>query len=237
MAATLIHQPAYILHARPHGDTSIVADCFTVDFGRVAVYARGAKAKKKSQLRTLLNPFLPSIISTVGSGSLKTLTSIEAVGPSRSITGRALYCAFYLNELLVRLLPENDPQPDIFNYYKNILEALSDYREESGDAGLEVLLRTFEWLVIQQVGASFSLTHTADSNADVKADCYYRFVVNLGLVESRDSSGATIGASLLRFAAGDLADESTRFDMKIFMRRVLKPLLGAKPLKSKELFR
>ena len=238
MATPIVHQATYILHTRPYGDTSIIADCFTRDFGRVAVYARGARAKKKSQFRTLINPFVPSLISAIGNGALKTLTSLEAVGPARTISGRALYCGFYLNELLVRLLPEGESQPEVFNYYKNILEEFSCYKESDGDAGLEVLLRTFEWLLVQQVGAAFSLTETADTGQMILPQDYYRPVTGQGLVSVANTVvGGVPGSSILRFSRGDLSDAETRMDIKRFMRIVLRPLLGSRPLKSQELFR
>jgi len=236
VAASITHQPVYILHTRPYGDTSVIADCFTRDYGRISVYARGVRSKKKSQVRTLVDPFIPSLISVIGSGSLKTLTSLEAIGPARTIAGRALYCGFYLNELLVRLLPESEAQPELFNYYKSILEEFSCYRAGDGDAGLEVLLRTFEWLLVQQVGAAFSLTETTTGQL-IDPQGFYRLLLSQGLVSSADRVGAFLGSSILKFSQGDLSEAETRKDIKHFMRVVLRPLLGSRPLKSQELFR
>lgn len=237
MVGDFSDQPAFVLHSRPYGDTSLIVDCFCQDLGRVSLYARGAKANKKKNARALLNAFSLLLISASGKGSLKNLLAVESVGSSLALKGRALFCGFYLNELLVRLLPEADSQRDLFNYYKNILEELSRYDEQAGDAAMEVLLRTFEWLLVQQVGASFSLVVTADTNQALKSNLYYRFVNNLGLIESKEQVGATRGDSLLKFSVGDLSEASTRHDIKLFMRSVLMPLLGGRPLKSRELFR
>ncbi|BFM11688.1 hypothetical protein R50072_18410 [Simiduia litorea] len=138
----------------------------------------------------------------------------------------------------MRLLPEGESQPEIFNYYKNILEAFSSYEETDGDAGLEVLLRTFEWLLVQQVGAAFSLTEAADTGQLILSQGYYRPVAGQGLISVVDTSvGAFLGSSILKFSQGDLSDADTRMDIKRFMRVVLRPLLGSRPLKSQELFR
>jgi len=38
-------QPAYVLHHRPYRDTSRILELFTRDYGRVSVFARGAREK------------------------------------------------------------------------------------------------------------------------------------------------------------------------------------------------
>lgn len=230
-------EPAFILHARSYGDTSLIIDAFTRTFGRISLYARGAKAKKKQGIRPLLNPFIPVNITGVGKGSLKSLTAIESTGAAYSLRGRSLYCGFYLNELLVRLLPEEDSQTELFEFYTNIVTDLAAHDPDWGDAPLEVLLRTFEWLLVQQVGQSFSLVHDANTGQPVEFNKHYIHQFQTGMVACEMRSGAISGKALIEFSVGNLADAESRREIKELMRAVLKPLLGARPLNSRALFR
>lgn len=231
-------EPAFILHSRHYGDTSLIIDCFTRSQGRVSLYARGARAKRKSgQQRAMLNPFIPVLVSAQGKGTLKTITGLEADGPACTLRGRALYCGFYLNELLVRLLPEYEQQENLFDYYQACLGQLATCDEAAGDQQLEQLLRSFEWLLVCLMGMGFSLSMEANSQQPVQPDRYYRFESQLGLITSEAGPGVTSGAALLAFEAGDMTNSALRLEIKHFMRRVLKPLLGGRPLSSRELFR
>ena len=69
-------QEAFILQQRPYGNTSVIAEVFTRNYGRVSVLARGAKNPKSNSL--VFNTFF----KTQDNGfqddpDLKTLTHIE----------------------------------------------------------------------------------------------------------------------------------------------------------------
>nr|WP_246341251.1 DNA repair protein RecO [Simiduia aestuariiviva] len=224
------------MHSRAYGDTSLIVDYFSRTHGLQSLYARGAKSKKKTGHRALLNPFIPLTVSAKGRGSLKTLTSIESVGPAYQLKGRALFCGFYLNELIKRLLPEDDGQSQLFDFYSDILSDLAVHAPEWGDAPLEVRLRSFEWLLVQKVGAGFSLVECIDAEP-VRPNQYYSLIHQQGLQAVAPGEGAVSGAALLALAEGNLRLESDRQEIKQFMRRVLRPLLGSKPLASRELFK
>lgn len=235
MSTVLELEQGFILHSRAYGDTSLIVDCLTRRCGRQSVYARGAKSKKKSSVRALINPFLPVVVSAKGRGGLKTLTALESAGTAYRLQGRALYCGFYLNELLVRLLPEDDAQPELFDFYADILLALAGHQAEWGDAPLEVRLRSFEWMLVNKAGAGFSL-RTTHAGEPLQANMGYGVRFQQGLELSMQAEGTISGAALLAFADGRLANDIHRQEIKLFMRRVLKPLLGAKPLVSRSLF-
>ena len=90
-------QPAYVIHARPYRETSLLIEALTLDHGRVGLVARGA-ARPKSALRALLQPFVPLHLSWQGNGELKTLRSAEPAGMVRRPDGRAALSGLYLNE-------------------------------------------------------------------------------------------------------------------------------------------
>ena len=92
-------QPAFILQQRKFRETSLIIDVLTRDFGRVSLLAKGVR-KAKSKTAGLLQPFIPLTLSYFGKTELKTLTDVEITQPFIQLQGLALYCGFYVNELV-----------------------------------------------------------------------------------------------------------------------------------------
>lgn len=228
-------QPAFVLHSRPYRDTSMLVDLLTQDFGRVAVIAKGVR-RGKSNRRALLNPFSPLLVSFQGKSGLKLLTAIEPGLGSFRLQGASLYSGFYLNELLIRLLAELDPQERIYRRYCATLEALA------AGAELEPLLRLFEFGLLAELGYGLDLETDVTSGAQVEEDRWYRFNIDEGLsAVPEDLPSATDqrlypGLELKAIAAGDFSRTETRSFAKRLTRSMLSPLLGDKPLKSRDLF-
>ncbi|MGH8403441.1 MAG: DNA repair protein RecO, partial [Gammaproteobacteria bacterium] len=115
--------PAYVLHQHDWRETSRVVEILSRDHGRLGVVARGAR-RAKSPWRALLRPFQPLLVSWMGGGELMTLFGAEPSAASHPLSGRALLSGFYMNELLLRLLPRQDPHPALFNQYADVLGRL-----------------------------------------------------------------------------------------------------------------
>ena len=98
------HQAAFVLHTYAWRETSLIVETLSRDFGRMALVARGAK-RPTSQYRGILMPFSPLALSWSGRSELKSLVRAEWQGGLTPLRGEGLLTAFYLNELLVRLLP------------------------------------------------------------------------------------------------------------------------------------
>lgn len=45
----IVSTPAIVLKRFPYGDTSIIARCFTKEYGKISIIARGARTKKSTQ--------------------------------------------------------------------------------------------------------------------------------------------------------------------------------------------
>ena len=69
-------QPAFVLHAYPFRETSLIVEVFSRDFGRVVLLARGAR-RPRSVLRGLLMAFQPLELSWAGKGEVKTIMKAE----------------------------------------------------------------------------------------------------------------------------------------------------------------
>ena len=124
-------QPSFILHHRSYLNTSLLLEVFSRDYGRLGIIARGA-ASPRSQLKGLLQPFVPLILSWTGLGELVTLTAAE--GESGYLISlqqqNGVLAGLYANELLVRLLPRYDPLPELFSTYQTWLSELVTVSEE-----------------------------------------------------------------------------------------------------------
>jgi len=214
-------QAGYVLHAYPYRETSVIVEAFTAVHGRVGLVARGAK-RPRSELRGLLQAFQPLTLAWAGSGELKTLVKAEWRGGLPLPGGAALLCGFYLNELVLKLLPREDPHPGLFTAYEDALHALT--REDSAGAQA-VVLRRFELCLLAELGYAVALTHEADTGAPVVAGERYHYAFDRGPQRTLREPGArwpvVRGAALIALAEARYPDAETAGEAKRLMRLVL----------------
>jgi len=235
-------QPAYILHSRPYRDSSLILELLTPECGRIGCVARGARRDKQRRAQSL-QPFAPLLVSLLGRGDLKTLGPVENAGSALWLKGRAVYAGLYANELLVRLLAVGEAQYEIFACYQQLLQALAQLDGGSAET-LEAPLRRFELQLLYQLGSCPQLSYCAHSQGPVSADGHYRLESETGLVPVyRQDAGRTdefSGADLLALEqalrSGDFGG-APRATAKRLTRLLLAPLLGDRPLASRELFK
>lgn len=141
---------AYLLHATAWRETSLVIQMFTKQYGVVAMVAKGAK-RPHSVLRPVLSAFQPLSVSWSGAGEVKTLTRADCIG-ILPLQGRAYMSAWYMNELLLRLLPREDSHPVLFDAYQMGLEHLAGIVDEPEHMPVSGVLRRFEWILLQETG-------------------------------------------------------------------------------------
>jgi DNA repair protein RecO (recombination protein O) len=227
-------QPGYVLHTYPFRETSLVVEVFTRSQGRVAMVARGGR-RPKSSLRGLLLGFQPLLLSWFGKGELRTLHKAEWGGPARVTGGQPLLCGFYLNELLLYLLPKEDPHESLYDAYQQALAALA-----SGD-DLNAALRHFELALLRELGYGLQIEHEADSGQPVEPGVRYLYVFEHGLRRAeRESGGDGVqlrGKTLLDMACGDYSDPVTRQQSKALMRAAINRHLGGATLHTRQLMR
>ena len=143
--ATRVHEtPGYVLHATAWRETSLIVQAFSRDNGWVSLIAKGAK-RPHSVLRPALSLFQPLLLSFTGASEVKTLTRAECAGV-HPLPGPALMSCWYMNELLFRLLPREDPHPGLFDAYVMALQRLATGSPAAG------ALRRFEWVLLQETG-------------------------------------------------------------------------------------
>lgn len=144
-----------------------------------------------------------------------------------SLTDTALYCGLYLNELLGLLLPEQDPQPQLFTQYCQTMAALAE------GALPDPWLRLFEWQLLQSLGYGFSWQEDAQGRA-VSPHYHYHFKPKLGFVlAAKDAPHALAGTDLLAIHQGSRTLAHWRI-MRGVLRLALEDILP-RPLISRAL--
>jgi len=229
-------QAGYILHRRPYRESSLLLEGMTAGEGRFGLIARGARrgGRQRSQA-ALLQPFIPLWLNWGGRGELALLTGVEARAEQPRLQGRGLLSGFYLNELLLRLLPRHDPHPALFAAYEAALSRLSAPPEEA-----EWALRRFEVRLLQELGYGLSLRETADDGAPVQPAggyCYHLEHGPLAMQECGCEGVSVRGETLLALAREEPPGPEIRREAKRLLRTVLNLYLGERPLHSRALFR
>ena len=214
-------QAAFVLHTYPYRETSLIVEAFTAQAGRVAMVARGAK-RPKSELRGVLQAFQPLTLAWAGTGELKTLVRAEWRGGLPLPGGAALLCGFYLNELLLKLLPREDPHPALWNDYASTLEALTERARPPEQAAT---LRRFEVRLLAELGYALPLTHDVDTGAPIDAAERYHYAFERGplrlAAEPRAAWPVVRGATLIALSTERYPDAEVAAEAKRLMRRVL----------------
>ncbi len=223
-------QTAFVLHAYPYRETSLIVEAFTREHGRVALVARGAK-RPRSELRGLLQAFQPLLLSWSGQQELKTLLRAEWQGGLPRIGGRALLCGFYLNELLLKLLPREDPHADLFGHYERALADLAAAADQA------VVLRRFEVRLLAAMGYALPLVRDADSGAPVDPAARYHYAFDRGPRREPPVTGPRLpivrGTTLIALSEERYPDAATAAEAKRLMREVLDHYLEQRGVESR----
>jgi len=211
-------QPGFILHSRPYRETSLLLEVLSRDHGRVGLVARGVRSARSRTPRALLQPLTLLNFAWSGQGELATLTAAEAAGAPLALTGEALLCGLYLNELITRLLPRADPHPDIFFAYAETLERLRGKNTHAWQ------LRRFERDLLGDLGYGLVLEHEAESDAPIDAAGEYAYRLDAGPVPWRDvRDGLKLrGTALLALAT----DREPNAEDLASLRRLLRALVA-----------
>ncbi len=221
--AVVYLQPAFILQHRPYRETSLLLEVFTRDFGIVSMLAKGVR-KEKSKMAGLLLPFSALKLSFIDKTDLKILTQAEYVH-SYPLQRLALYCGFYVNELVQVFVHKYDPHPEVFTCYERCLGSLL-----SGDA-VEQALRYFELDLLQEAGYAIPF-EVEGSGEPIELQQRYNFVADFGMVA--DKQGLILGECLLLMAARATLAGQHLLEAKWLLRKMLDGHLQGRPLKSRE---
>ncbi len=221
-------QPAYVLHRRPYRNTSALLEIFSQEYGRVGLVARGAL--RTPRLQSLLQPFQPLLLSWTRRGELGTLTGSEPAALPPPLEGEALFCGYYLNELILALSPRDIPQKGIFASYEEALEAL---RDTTGRKALAAILRLFEKRLLEALGYGLLLDKEA-GGTPIEPERAYRYRLERGAF--REGEGIPVTGATLLALFEERPEKADAREAKRLLQGALSLYLPA-PLKTPVLFR
>lgn len=216
---------AWVLHQIPSGDSSARVTFFTPEKGIFPCFCKGGRSPKK---QALLQPFLPLWLAVDRRKDWYFVRRIETLAAALSIKGHALFASLYVNELVYYSLKPLDPQPELFKAYLDVMQGLTAVHDK---LAIEILLRRFEWSLLQACGYSLSLTERANSAGPISPNGYYQFLAGEGFIPA---DKGIAGADLLALAEGRLEPQSLK-TAKLIMRKAIDHLLGGRVLKSRSL--
>jgi DNA repair protein RecO (recombination protein O) len=224
-------QKIYILHSYPFKETSLLVEVFSQNYGRLSLLAKGAR-RPRSVLRGYLQPFQQIQATWSGVGELKTLFGVEWSSCFLGLQNQSLICGFYLNELLIKLLPREDPNPKLFDFYHKVLERLAK-RED-----FEKVLRLFELRFLKELGYEVGLEYDVKQNKILPHLLYfYEAEYGASPFLKKTNNGIKLnGQTLIDMANEEYSNPTTIKQSKLLMRYLISFYLDNKDLKTRELF-
>ena len=225
--------PCYILHHRPYRETSLILDVFSREHGRVSLVARGARRASNRQ-RPLFQLLQRLDVSWTMRGEMGTLTQVDASSAPVALAGESVIAAFYMNELLVRLLHRHEPHPPLFDAYEHALAGLQ------ARAGHEATLRIFEKRLLQALGYGLILDREVVNGAPIEAARHYFYLPEQGPGPEPGAGtecAKISGATLVALHRECLEGPAQLKEAKLLLRMILSGHLGARPLASRNLYR
>lgn len=242
----------YVLHRRAYRESSQIVDLFCQKQGRFSALHRINRKQPG------LQPFTPYQMQFSGRGELKYCQHVEIHYPEefttftksidgsslkgRSLQGKNLYCGFYINELIMRLTWKNEPQAELYRVYQQTLLGLLQL---DNDLQAEPILRRFEFHLLAILGYQYNWQQDSQCH-DILPDQFYHFDPSAGFTPcllneyaGQVSTNQLVfpGHAILSIAADNWQHELSWQVAKQIARLALKPLLGDKPLTSRELFK
>lgn len=227
-------EPAFVLHARPWRETSLLVELLTEQYGRIGVLARGVSSPRSQALRAALQPLQWIRLTAVQRGELAQLRGADALDAAPRLTGEAMLAGFYISELVMRLAPRQDPLPELFEHYGQVRERLR------AGAPLAWTLRRFERDLLEDLGFGFDLVHGSDGEPIDPAARYEldplegprRLLSERGMDPRR---GTATGSALLALGQDVQPGADDLASLRRSMRAVLLHHLGGRGLKSWEM--
>ena len=218
----------FLLHQRSYGETSIISEVFTKKNGRMSIIAKGAK-KPKSKFFGYLVPFYKLDITYSGRSELKTLTSIDRnLMDYNNTLSKKSYSLLYINELLIKLLPKDAAQSDLFDLYDNFLKQVSSKKD------LEITLRNFELDLLDMLGYGLDFEYEIGSNTPIKANEKYSYIPEKGF--KNIESGNLSGEDIINVKKRNLSNVSKNL-LKDITTKAIGFCLDGKELTSRNIFK
>ena len=228
-------EPGFILHTIPYRETSLLVDIFTLNHGRLRCVAKGFRKPNKKGISKTLFPYSEHHFQWQGRGELKTLTQADPIQAPVFLKQESLFVGLYINELLYKLLHQNDPHQSLYEFYRQLMTQLSTSETQ------QPVLRRFEMLLLEELGYGLVLDAEAETGQAVSSEHLYYYIPDQGLKliqdQTADNLHAFSGADIMALCQGQLEQQSVLRAAKKLTRQVIDFYLDGKELNSRELYR
>ena len=226
----------YLLHQRPYQEKRALYSLFSKEQGVIhGVGKKGAPLFEPLQLFATGKKELKTF-SQINLAPLAYDTSIEKPLSYTQINGQQQYAGLYLNEILWKLLPIEDPMPVLWQNYQDSIVRL---KQPLTSQQLRLCLRQFEERLVEELGFAVSLTHDS-SLTTINPDNTYRFLPDVGLVAVSQTDNQLSNTAQALFRGSELIGMSelgiTLSAWSRLYRLLLDHLLDYQPLQSRLLW-
>lgn len=228
-----IELTAYVLKTERLSDSKWRVTLFTRERGLINVIMRSTK---KSKLLLGLNQFIALWFDVLVYSHGYAVRAVELIKNQQiELRNEALFAAWYINELILILMPAEESDPVLYSLYADLINNLKiDPHICGNDTNmkhyLEAFLRKFEWEFLKRLGYALSLANREEINPLKK----YQFMPHQGLVISVTGIPGSVYIALENDAL--LPAEMLPW-AKTLTRSMLDFVLDGRVLKTRSLFR
>ena len=226
------YTPCYILHRRNFSESSFILEIFSRDYGRINLIAKGAKKNKKYQ-GTNFDLYQKYNISWISKSELGILTGIDIIRSKTHFIAEKAITAFYINEIILKLLHRDEPHVKLFDIYELTLKKLFSNENE------KIILRYFEKQLLESLGYGISLDHDVKTGLSIMPTQEYYYKIDSGPTSdvSLSEEGMKIsGKTLFELNNETLSDNKNINEAKNLLSMILRKHIN-QPLESRKLYK
>ena len=247
----------YLLHQRPYQEKRALYYLFSQQYGVIhgigkkgallfeplQLFATGKRDLKTfSQINitsaTAAQSKLPQKLSVPEADTSIAVNTTEQLRYTQ-IRGQQQYAALYLNEILWKLLPTEDPMPVLWQHYQ---DSLLQLKQPLLADDLRLCLRQFEHYLFQELGFALTLAHDSSLDA-IEIDMSYRFIPDIGFMPIVTTDNTIVGTAQAVFSGAEIIEmgqigiaEITLNTWSRLHRALIDHLLEYQPLQSRLLW-
>ncbi|MFN3786453.1 MAG: DNA repair protein RecO, partial [Thiothrix sp.] len=177
----------------------------------------------------MLEPLRRLEVRWQGKGEVFTLAQAEEMR-RYPLQGAGLIRAIYANELLLRVLWQHQPQPELFTRYQQLLQHLLDVTNL-------LALPLFELEVLANAGYVLNLWHDDAAGDIIRSTQRYRFRPEHGLYpDGMDAKGVPISGKLLIALREPFSlSHDLRLELRYTLDYLIQMLLNGRVLNARRL--
>ena len=226
------YTPCYILHRRNFSESSFILEIFSRDYGRINLIAKGAKKNKKYQ-GTNFDLYQKYNISWISKSELGILTGIDIISSNTHFIAEKAITAFYINEIILKLLHRDEPHVKLFDIYELTLKKLFSNENE------KIILRYFEKQLLESLGYGISFDQDIKTGLSIMPTREYYYKIDSGPSSDISLSGEGMiisGKTLFELNNETLSDNENINEAKNLLSMILRKHIN-QPLESKKLYK